>query len=840
MRLIEELNSVQCVMRRWLVLALFIVPSLFPMAIASVDSQARESNELMTLHTPSEVIVHRGELSEVFFTTHNTAESVQTFTANIENVSSDLTVTGLPLNYILVENHLQQLKFNVSAGNNSPYGSAFITINITTDLGSSFVISQILVTIAPHSNLSFGVSGVSSFTVEAGTRTSVAVNITNNAMLDDNITYDIFSTSSFNWGWTMNQTSGHNAFETLVPGQLSYVFVWIDIPEVIDGAPLQGSGPQFTLKAVSGLDREMRQWSFNLIFNTYRNASIDFAEADLELAPGDNGRLEITLRNTGNVENLMNLTMQVIDENGDTLSGFDKSDRFENDGWTVALFNGLEDQYLAPNESRTIDIGFQSPLQYSGSINIRFFVFALGAYERTYSIDVGATIVRERVGEASLSTSGCQYLLPLQSCSSTVTVTNLGNAIDYYSLELMSAPEFITVSVPTTGIEIVNGFDNIFPDIIITAKNDSVAFDNDDVQIAVNFLNGEQIEIIKIPVKIAPVINWSFENVVEEIDSKGRLSLVMTLRNNGNAIDGLIIQLQSSHSTEMAFIPPFAAIVEEGVENPRSFEINDIPVGANFTLRAWIEIPSDQQSNGTIWVNTTVRSKFSPEIEFLHTSSSDYLGIPWQPVIAEDEPLIDFAAIMSTTWLVLKAWSFVIMGLFIASMILLKANTDRITRKAEQAERDELFAQKNKEPEQVSDWLERFSQQSQQPEDLSSLHVQKEHFEQAFSSRAGVSQPATEPMEPTLRDAATTVLETHDTSKAKMGADTVLGVIQRQGIATPHSGNESLEPKPSETEMTTRHDPQQMLGEYPTSENVAEVPLPETVPTMVDLDDLDI
>ncbi len=840
MRLIEEQNSVQCVMRRWLVLALFILPSLFPMAIASVDSQARESNELMSLHTPSEVIVHRGELSEVFFTTHNIADSVQTFTANVENVSSDLTVTGLPLNYTLVENHLQQFKFNVSTGNNSPYGSAFITINITTDLDSSFVLSQVLVTIAPQSNLSFGVSGVSSFTVDAGTRTSVAVNITNNALLDDNITYDIYSASSMNWGWTMNQTSGNNAFETLVPGQLSYVFVWIDIPEIIDGAPLQGSGPQFTLKAVSGLDRELSQWSFNLIFDSYRNASIDFAEPNLELAPGDDGRLEITLRNTGNVDSRMNLAMQAIDENGDTLSGFTKSDRFESDGWTVALFNGLEDQYLAPNESRTIDIGFQSPLQNSGSINVRFFVFALGAYERTYSIDVAATILWERAGEVSLSTSGCQYLLPLQSCSSAVTVTNLGNAIDYYSLELLSVPEFVNVSVPTTGIEIVNGFDNIFPDIVITAKNDSVAFDNDDVQIAVNFLNGEQIEIIKIPVKIAPVINWSFENVTEEIDSKGRLSLAMTLRNNGNAIDGLIIQLQSSHSTEMAFIPPFAAIVEEGVENPRSFEINDIPVGANFTLRAWIEIPSDQQANGTIWVNTTVRSKFSPEIEFLHTSHSDYLGTPWQPVIAEAEPLIDFAAIMSTTWEVLKAWSFVIMGIFIASMILLKANTDRISRKAEQAVRDELFVQKNKEPEQASDWLERFSQPTQQPEVASSLHVQKEHFEQAFSSRAGVSQPAIEPMEPTLRDAATTVLETHDTSRAKLGADAVLGVIQQQGIATPHSGNESLEPKPNETEMTTRHDPQQMLGEEPTSDTVAEVPLPDTVPTMVDLDDLDI
>ena len=80
------------------------------MVIASVQSQARESNEIMTLHTPAEVIVHRGEISEVFFTTHNTADSVQTFTANIENVSSDLSITGLPLNYTLVENHLKQLK----------------------------------------------------------------------------------------------------------------------------------------------------------------------------------------------------------------------------------------------------------------------------------------------------------------------------------------------------------------------------------------------------------------------------------------------------------------------------------------------------------------------------------------------------------------------------------------------------------------------------------------------------------------------------------------------------------------------------------------------------------
>jgi len=810
------------------------------MVIASVQSQARESNEIMSLHTPSEVIVHRGEMSEVFFTTHNTADSVQTFTANIENISSDLSITGLPLDYTLVENHLRQLKFNVTAGSSSEYGSAFITLNITTDMDSSFIISQILVTIAPQSNLTFGVSGVSTFTVDAGTRTSVAVNITNNAMLDDNITYDIYSASAFNWGWTMNETAGNNAFETLVPGQLSYVFVWIDIPKVIDGAPLQGQGPQFTLKAVSGLDRALSQWSFNLIYDSFRNASIDFAEPNLELAPGEDGRLEVTLRNTGNVDNRMNLSMQAIDENGDTLNGFAKSDRFENDGWTIALFNGVEDQSLAPNESRTIDIGFQSPVQYSGSINVRFFVFAVGAYERTYSIDIGATIVRERAGEATLSTTGCNNLLPSQSCNSTIEVTNTGNAIDYYSLELLSAPEFVNVSVPTTGIEITSAFSDEFPEITITASSDSIAFENGNVSIAVNFLNSEQLQIINIPVKIAPVINWSFENVVEEIDSKGRLSIVMTLRNQGNAFDGLVVQLQSSHSTDMAFVPPAIAIVEEGVENPRSFEIYDIPVGSNFTVVAWVEIPVDQQANGTIWINTTIRSKFSPEIEFIHTSSIDYKGIPWQPAAAEDEPIIDFAQIMSTTWEVLKAWSFVIMAVFVASMILLKANTDRITRKTDEAVRSELYAQKNKGPEQVDDWMGKFSQRSQQPEIVSTTHVQKEHFEQAFTSRAGVSQPAAQPVDQSLRDAASIVLEAHDTLNSKMSADDLLGAIQQQGIAIPHQANESLVVKIDETEMTTRHDPQQILGELPVAGNVPSVPLPKPISSIPDLDDLDI
>ena len=111
----------------------------------------------------------------------------------------------------------------------------------------------------------------------------------------------------------------------------------------------------------------------------------------------------------------------------------------------------------------------------------------------------------------------------------------------------------------------------------------------------------------------------------------------MEVRNDGNAVDGLLVQLQSSHSTPMGFIPPDSAIYEDGVEFPRSFEINDIPLGANFTIRAWVELPQDQNTNGTVFINTSIRSRFAPELPFVHTSEGEYLGMTWQPSEEVDE-----------------------------------------------------------------------------------------------------------------------------------------------------------------------------------------------------------
>ena len=63
-------------------------------------------------------------------------------------------------------------------------------------------------TIAPRSDLKFGVDDLASFTVDELVRTSVAVNITNNASYSDDISFSLY-TSSWVWGWTWPTPTGH-------------------------------------------------------------------------------------------------------------------------------------------------------------------------------------------------------------------------------------------------------------------------------------------------------------------------------------------------------------------------------------------------------------------------------------------------------------------------------------------------------------------------------------------------------------------------------------------------------------------------------------------------------
>ena len=152
-----------------------------------------------------------------------------------------------------------------------------------------------MITVANYSNLQFGVSGISSFNVQPNTRTSVAVNITNLADTLDNVTFSLWSMSSWNYGWQMNDTNEGLALLDIEAGALQYVYFYIDVPGVVDGAPLFGEGPRFELKAISGIDRQEQVWRFDLAMDEFSNMTIDNVEETLSLNPGESSRLRLRL-----------------------------------------------------------------------------------------------------------------------------------------------------------------------------------------------------------------------------------------------------------------------------------------------------------------------------------------------------------------------------------------------------------------------------------------------------------------------------------------------------------------------------------------------------------------
>ena len=429
------------------------------------------------------------------------------------------------------------------------------------------------------------------------------------------------------------------------------------------------------------------------------------------------------------------------------------------------------------------------------------------------TIDVGASIDWQRNGTVELLTNSCQELLPNASCGARVAIENTGNAVDSYEFILTQVPDFVNAELLVSTTEIgPNAL--VEQDIVnITAISSALAFELGDVVVEVRLLNTDTlVGIARVPVKIAPVIKWVFTDVIEEFDSDGRLSIAMTLQNQGNTADGLSVQLQSSHVTNMAFLPPSNAIYEEDIEFPRSFELSGIQIGSFCTVRAWVDLPTDQQSNGTVWINTTVRSQFEPDTLFIHTSQSDYKGIPWQEDEVDDS--FDLGAMFSTGIQIFKAWFLMICAVLFSGVVIFKAIVSRNQRNLEQRQREEMY--RKEDPKVAGDWMTKFTETAPEVPQDTSVNVRSEQFKEDFQRRAGAYKETSEPVNPALTQAATTVLQYHSSNEAT-SADTLLGQTQAGKVALPPVANTLLQspvtPTPEPKTTTSQSVP------LPTSED---------------------
>ena len=181
-----------------------------------------------------------------------------------------------------------------------------------------------------------------------------------------------------------------------------------------------------------------------------------------------------------------------------------------------------------------------------------------------------ASIVREASASLSWNAEGCDAILPNQSCSVSVMATNTGNAYDTVVLRTGALTDGFDVTIPPDALLLQTNQAESFNSIRVHAAPDALAFKLGMLELELVGDAGVVLATANVPLKVAPEIKWSFRNVEESVDARGRLNIAMEVRNEGNAVDGLVVQLQSSHTVNMGFIPPEVAVFEDGVEYPRS------------------------------------------------------------------------------------------------------------------------------------------------------------------------------------------------------------------------------------------------------------------------------
>ena len=790
-------------MRR--VTIVFITLLMLPLMPASADENP------FNFYLEEEVVIHPGETVPFRIAWHNIVGAERHFQINVNQSHSNLTISEIPENWTRVgSGRLGELNINISVDQNSVFETTSFSLDIICqeepDWQETF---EIDVLISKWSNLVFGANDGSSFYVQQNVNFSTAVNFTNNAGYDDIVKVKMETTSNWEYGFIEDVNGDGEIHIDLVEGEYLFIHFWIHVPPVQDGSPLAGTGPNFILQAESSLDRRISSWSFDLEIQTFHNMTIDQTNQNLSLEPGDSGRIEVTVRNNGNIDTYLDAALQL---------GSITEDRIEQDGWTIALFNAFEFQALSPNESRTLEIGFEAPNENENQIEVELRVRPQAFPQRVSKVSVSSSIDWNRGGTMSLLGNSCSSVEINTTCQKQVKVENTGNFYEEYSLSLVNengmyfeiTPEIFGLSKGETSSDIPLNF---------TAFSDAEGFSQASAKLELRRADGFLLEAVIIQSTTAPYVYWVWEEAQSAV-SNGRLEVAITMRNEGNIVDGLVVRMSSSYYTEMSFIPPNGAITEEGEDNIRSFEVVNCGMGEDFTFRAWANIPDDQGSADEFYLNITAHSRLAEENPFTYSTNSSFDGVVNSD--EDDSSIVEsFADVISTTWSLLWAWKWIVMAAAISGVMINKSLKDKKARAEEAA----LFAPLQKVNEEPEDWMAEFANKKQAvPEPAKSPEVPNEVFTGMFQAVSGQTKPSAEPVDSKLVGAASTVLDHHEIIAVKSRLDSLANEIASGEISKPHDSNIAL---PDDIVPVT-------------DRTVAKPRVEQNAPKMLDLDDLDL
>jgi len=657
------------------------------------------------------------------------------------------------------------------------------------------------------SNLWFGSSDGTNVLISPGGGSGFTVNITNNASFTDIADIHIQTDTGWDMSWNYGDGNPANAYTLQMDSNsLHWIQFSITVPEISMGLPLAGSKHSFTVTAISQHDGNSTSWTFTVEVLPWHGAEVAAQPTNVTVDPDLKVRVPISVRNLGNEDKSLAVRIRPVSQEGAYITGQNPDLSFMQNGWAVGIFELYNVLDLAPYETGTVQIEFDAPPNPEGTMWVEFSTWSSGANQQISTTQFEVSILRERSASIVFLDDDCALMDSGDLCTSQFRIQNTGNYQDEYEIE-WDAPDSLELQVAQTVFNLQPGVSTDVGVIYVVESGLPAGFELKPT-IRMVTADGIQVGEIGTTIEVAVNIDWEISAEYVSMDDQDNITLAYTLRNIGNAEDGLDVTLSTNIFTPCGLIPPFSSEWESEDGTPHHFILNDVPTGSAVTFRTWMQLPRNQDVNGTAEITIDMRSTLEPDILFTNRTEYEYLAEQWRPEnIEEESAWNEFVLQIQSFW---NNWGQILISIIVTMIGAVVLHRAVIYRQRKDDEWNEMIASRNVEPEKVEDWMDKFNDKESkvsQPEPSPTMDAGA--FKMAFQMRSESKPKKKAPSDEVLA-AADTVFEHHD-EKADYTAIESLSDDLLDG-AEPHEANRVLEPTESVGTRTVRH-PREMPEE---------------------------
>ena len=632
--------------------------------------------------------------------------------------------------------------------------------------------------------VSFGYDSGSIFEIDPDSSIGINVNFSSNLETESDVILSINGPPGWIISWDSQDSPEAGREYTVSPDQIYWVQFSVTSPSVVGGFPLSNSLHEMSMSIASNHGEILDWYNFSMRYGYFEGVEIVQGGGVSSIVPGGVLTLETIIRNTGNSIRSLDVEIVALDENGSMITV--PGDYFEIDNWSASIIDKWRVSDLTPNSTGVVMVQVFSPGDVEGALDFEIRVSSPVSPESVSSASHIVNIVPRIGGVISISEDGCTMVevLPGDYCEMEIIVTNTGDSVAQFGLEVMDIPEWATVDYRNVIFSLQPGSSSETITIscyIIEGVSSGLL-----AEVAIHLMIGDwSIDNVNFNLISGAKYSWGME-VSYHLDQDNNLTAIWTMTNLGNGVDGFTASIDSSILTDfgIAISDSFSPTIIS--DSSRYLEIYPVNINDSVDVIGWMQVPESAPTETMANLTLEMRSFLDPSVFFIDSIPVIIQGevLPENEELPTDE---DWIIPLLNSWLEpVMIMIVVILGIF---------GVVRALKMGGSREKEEITPGSD-------DWIAKFVRESSPViENIESPKINIEEFEKDFFGEEGrLEGGIINSVDMKIVKEASELLDRSKEDSDLEEALRIAGILEEEDILHPDNRNLDIDDKESVSE----------------------------------------